>query len=285
MSDALHLLTPPSIIDEFTAEAIFQRKLDVFLATYKVETDTDFTALTESNPVIRLLRSASEDEANARQRENERYRSRFVYFSSGDNLIQLMRDEGLEPIEGETNERRQERIILTRTGSSAAGPPEWYKRKAIEVAPDEIEAISVDYPDASTVRVAILAKTIDGIASNELVERVRTVLTSDEVHPDDHVEIHVMGAEPVPITVHARIVLEPGTDEGVFDALDPHYRSGFAARRALGRDMPFSWSSSRLQVPGVYSVEDLSPLPVAVLPYQVATLEHLYLELSDGRAY
>ncbi|WP_428527162.1 baseplate J/gp47 family protein [Roseibium sp.] len=285
MSDALHLLTPPSIIDEFSAEAIFQRKLGVFLASYKAATGNDYTSLTESNIVVRLLRADAEDEANARQRHNERYRSRFVYFASGDNLVHLMRDEGLEPVDGETKERRQERIILGRTGSSAAGPPEWYQRHAIAVAPNEIEAIAVDFPDASTVRVAILAKTVDGIPPQDLVARVGAKLTSEAVHPEDHIEIIVMGAEPVPVTVRARIVLEPDTDPAVFNALDRHYRDGFAARRALGRDMPWSWSSARLQVPGVYSVEELGAPPPDVHPYQVATLDSLVLELASGRAY
>jgi phage-related baseplate assembly protein len=285
MPDALNILPQPSIIDEFSADSIFERKLAIFLAAYKAETGEDFTALTESNPAVRLLRSEAEDEANTRQRLNERWRAQFVYFAQGGNLVELMRDEGLEPIDGETPARRRERIILQRTGSSAAGPVEWYQRKAIEVAPDEIEAISVDYPAPSQVRVAILARTTDGIPSSDLVAQVSAVLNSDAVHPDDHVVIDVVGAEPVPVSIHARITLEPDADAAVFAALESHYRQGFAERRALGRDMPWSWSSSRLQVSGVYSVENLGGEPPLILPYQVAFLDAVTLELVSGRAY
>lgn len=285
MATALDILPPPRLVEDVTAEAILARKLAVFLETYREAAGQDFTALTESSPVVRLLRSEAEDERVLRQRLNERYRSRLVYFARGENLITLLREEGLQPIEGEGDERRQQRIILARTGSSAAGPLEWYRRKAIEVSPGEIADISVDFPSASTVRVAVLAKTADGIPSADLVDRVRRTLTAADVHPDDHTTITVIGAEPVPISVHARIVLEPDASADVFNALGARYRSAFAARLGLGRDMPASWTCAVLQVPGVYSVSLVSAPPPAVLPYQVAYLQSLHLDLASARQW
>lgn len=285
MSDELNILPKPTLVEELTIEQIRDNKLAIFLKDYKENTGEDYTDLSESNIAVRLIRSSAEDEYNMRQRANERYRNRLVYFSTIGNLDTLLKDEGLEPIDGETRTRKQERIILQRVGSSAAGPLEWYKRKAFEVAPEEIEDISVDFPDISTVRVAILATTEDGIPSDDLVNRVKAVLTSDDVHPDDHTTIIVIGAEPVELTTRARIVLEPNTDQAVFDALEPHYRSSFAGRRGLGRDMPWSWTSSRLQVAGVYCVENLGDEPTAILPYQVAKLKDVILEQASSRSY
>lgn len=285
MVRALDILPPPKLVEEVSTKAILDRRIAIFLEVYREAAGKDFGALTESSPIVRALRSAAEDETVMRQRINERYRARFVYFASGDNLELLLEDEGLQPIEGETEARRQERIILNRTGSSAAGPLEWYRRKAIEVAPDEIADISVDFPGGSVVRVAILAKTLDGIPSDDLVARVRDRLTSDEVHPDDHTEIEVLGAEPVPVVVRARITLEPDTDPQVFAALEPRYRGAFAEHIGLGRDVPWSWSSSRLQVPGVHKVKMLGDEPPAVLPYQVAYLQDLILELAQTRGW
>lgn len=285
MSDELNILPKPKLVEELTIDQIRDNKLAIFLADYKANNGEDYTALTESSMAVRLIRSSAEEEFNMRQRANERYRNRLVYFSNVENLDILLKDEGLEPADGETRERKQERIILQRVGSSAAGPLEWYKRKAFEVAPDEIEDISVDFPDKSTVRIAILAKTEDGIPSADLVSRVEAVLTSDEVHPDDHTSILVIGAEPVDVTTHARIILEPNTDQAVFDALEAHYRGAFAGRRGLGRNMPWSWVSARLQVAGVYSVEDLGSTAPTIAPYQVAKLTTVTLVQEQSRAY
>jgi phage-related baseplate assembly protein len=285
MSDILDILPKPKIVEEIPFQQILDFKMGVFLTDYKNNIGKDYTALTESSVVVRLIRSSAEEEFNARQRANERYRNRLVYFATIENLDILLREEGLEPVDGESKERKQDRIILQRVGSSAAGPPEWYKRKAYEVAPDEIENISVDFPESSTVRISILANTEDGIPSEDLLARIRTELTSQSVHPDDHTVIIVAGAEPVNIRVHARIVLEPDTDSAVFDALESHFRSAFAGRRGLGRDVPWSWISSRLQVAGVYCVENLGDEPFAILPHQVAKLESIFLDKSAARAY
>lgn len=285
MPNALDILPKPLLVEEFIYDEILNHKINLFLAAHKAETGVDFTALTESSLVVRLIRSSAEDEYNQRQRTNERYRARFVYFSEGENLKILMREEGLEPADGETTERRQERIRLQRIGSSAAGPLEWYRRKAIEVAPDEIEDISVDFPDQSTVLISILAKTPDGLPSDDLVERIRAVLTSDEVHPDDHTQIIVRGAEAVDRDVHAIITLEPDTDIAVFNALQTYFEGAFAGRRGLGRDITNSWIIGQLQQSGIHKVENLSVEAAPVLPYQVARLSSLNIVLADGRDY
>lgn len=283
--DDLEILPQPKIVDELTAEDIFQRMLGTLLRTYKEANGKDFTALTESNPAIRLLRSAAEEEAKLRVQENERYRARFVYFSRDENLDTLLREEGLEPAEGESTTRKQQRIIVARTGSSSAGPTEWYQRKAIEVAPDEIEMVSAELIDDRTVRITILAKTPDGIPSADLIDRVKAVVASDDVHADDHETIIVTGPEPVDVTIRARITLEPDTDEAVFHALKDRFNGSFTERRSLGRDIPWSWTNSRLHVPGVHEVENLNSHLPSIQPHQVARLAGLELELNDRREY
>lgn len=285
MSDALNILPKPSLVEEISTEVLLDRKLELFLSAYKAETGKDFTALNEASAVVSLIRSSAEEETHLRVRLNQRYRARFVYFAEGQNLLTLMNDEGLTEKDGESDERRRERIRLQRAGSSAAGPLEWYKRKAIEVAPSEIEDINVDFPNASHVRVAILSRSESGIPTAALVSQVQAVLTSDEVHPDDHTTVEIIGAEPVNISIHARITLEPGTDPAVFNALEAHYRQEFAKRRGLGRDISGSWTTSTLHVAGVHSVEVLNAQKLAILPFQVAKLDDLDLELAESRTY
>jgi phage-related baseplate assembly protein len=285
MADELDILPPPRIIEEFTLEEIEQRKVDTFLAVFKELTGQDFTDLTEASPITRLIHSAALEEFRLRQQLNERFRNRFVYFAKGDALIDLMAEEGLDPINGETDLQRQQRIITQRTGSSAAGPPEWYIRKAKEVSPEQIEKIAVDYPDQSHARLSVLAKNETGIPAPELVESVREAVNAPDVHPDDHITVEVIGAEPVSLEVHARITLEPDADQTVFDALENHFKNAFKARRDLGRDMPWSWVASKLHVAGVYKVEDLGGNYPTVKPYQVAKLNSFVLELESGRQY
>ncbi|MBL4785269.1 MAG: baseplate J/gp47 family protein [Cohaesibacteraceae bacterium] len=283
MANELDILPQPSIVEEISSADIIDRKLEIFLTAYREETGKDFTALTEDSLVVRLVRSYAEQEAKLRVAINERFRAGFVYFARDANLDLLLTDEGLIPEPGATRERKQERIILARSGSSAAGPPEWYRRKIVEVSPDEIRDVSIDFPDSSTVRIAILAKSIDGIPPDDLVNRVRNAVISDDVHPDDHFAITVSGAEPVAVNIAYEITLELGADEAVFNALEAHYRGAFAERLALGRNIPEDWTRSRLMVPGVFSVTNSGTEPPKVESWQIPYLDSLVLVLSLER--
>lgn len=285
MSSSLDILPQPKLIEEFTRAEIEARMLATFQEEYLAETGLEFTDLTESSIVTRLIRSAALDEERRRVALNRRYRATFVYFADDENLATLLHDEGLGSIEGETKEQKQERIILQRVGSSSAGPKEWYIRKAIEVAPNAIERIGVDFPNLSSVRLSILANTDTGIPDIELVTAVADAINSPDVHPDDHIDIAVTGAEPVGVEIIASITLEPNTNVAVFNALESHFQEAFISRRDLGRDINWAWVSSVLFVPGVHKVTNIASNLPAIEPFQVAKLDGVTLTLDTGRAY
>ncbi|WP_068087485.1 baseplate J/gp47 family protein [Polycladidibacter stylochi] len=274
----LSLLPAPLLVGEPSVEDILARKLDVFLRHYKTETGKDFTALTESSPVVSLLRAAAEDEYNERLRQNARYRARFVYFADGDNLDLLLSEEGLQPVAGESRARKQERIRLQRAGSSAAGPAEWYRRHGIGVAPDEIADIKVDFPQLSHVRVTVLASNATGIPSSQLLQAVNARLQADDAHPDDHIAVSVVPAVGVPVFVHAAIVFERGADQSILKPLETAFHMTWAAKRALGRKHAWSWISSQFMGAGIVDVQNLGAPPPDILPNQVPLLSAVKLE-------
>jgi len=283
MSDKLAVLPQPQLVEEFTVDQILQGKLATFLKIYKEDTGTDYTDLTESSIVVRLLRSASEEEAALRVQINERHRSKYVYFSRDENLQILAREEGIIPAQGETDARLRERIIEERSGSSSAGPPEWYRQHALAVAPDEIEDVTAERMSLSHIRIAISARNEDGIPSADLVARVHARLTSDEVHADDEVLIEVIGAEPQVLHVRALIYLFEDVDTAVFDALFAVFKKSFALRRGLGRKIPWGWCQKTLIVDGVFDAADNGSVIPDIARHQIARLGELDLQLATER--
>lgn len=80
----LSKLQAPDLIDQFDFESIFASALAQFVALMP-----EFSAMTESNPVYKLLQLFAAREMNLRQQVNEKAKQCMLAFATGNNLDHL----------------------------------------------------------------------------------------------------------------------------------------------------------------------------------------------------
>ncbi len=95
----------PNIIEKLNFEEIFSRMKEEL-----VSRDPTFTALVESDPVMKILEIAAWRELLIRQRINEAIKSNLLKFAIGSDLDHLAEFYGVERKEKEEDEAFRKRI-------------------------------------------------------------------------------------------------------------------------------------------------------------------------------
>jgi len=281
MSDGiidLASLPAPSVVETLSFEAILRQKLDTLL-----QLDPGFTALLESDPAIKLLESDAYNELILRQRINDAARARLLAFATGGDLDQLAAFYGVLRLTGESDAAFSARVRQAIMARSAAGTAAQYRYAALSASIDVADA-RADSPHGGVVRVSVLSRLGDGTPSQELMDLVSAIVSSDSVHALCHT-LEVVPAVIVPVDVTAQIWLTPTAPQAVFDGLSDALREEFAAVRGLGYNVAPSWVVSKLQAGGVQRVAlSLPSAQIVIQPNQCATIRNVNLELM-GRDY
>jgi phage-related baseplate assembly protein len=286
MIDAADLsaLPLPAIIEELDVAAIYDRMVATFLAECAAaDIDYDVEGL-QSDPAPKLLRAAAYRELMLRSRINETYRSRLLYFSTGTDLDNVADEDGITRLEGETDAALRTRARLFARGSSSAGPDDWWKFHAMtaSVHVEDVAVTRVTYPipapneHRGAIVLSILADTVDGVPSTELLNAVRAVVTSRSVR-GVNVDVTVVGAVDTTVNITADIWLRPTAPAGLMASIDTTFRAAWAQSRALGWDVTRSWVLGQLHRVGVHRVELLNFSDVIVAPNQAPRLGTLTL--------
>lgn len=277
-ADGLALLPKPAIVEEFDYETIVsRRKADLLasialrragaIAAGKDDVVADLDSLgeyltLESVPETILIEEAAWSEMLMRFRANEMYLSRLVYWSKGADLDNNAEDHGVERLGGEPDRDLKLRIRVKNRGSSAAGPDDWWRYHAMRAHEDveDVAATRVAFPfpaptqQRGDVLISVLAETVDGTPTQEMLDAVQAVLSSPSVRP--------VGSNPIVRSATTRVVdiaadvwLRPDAPVGTFEALEARLTAAWAATRALGWDVTDSWLKATLMAPGVQRVE------------------------------
>jgi phage-related baseplate assembly protein len=286
LSDALPDLPLPEVIEELDFEIILQRRKALVIETGDalglnlrdyLERDFEVGSI--------LLEDASYAEMLVRSRINTVYRSRLLYFAKGSDLDHVADRRGESRLPGESDEDLIERTRIRVRGSSAAGPDDWWRSKAMG-ADERVEDVAVTRvgvgqgnQERGLVELAVLAQSEDGVASEQLLEKVRRAVSNRAVRPLGS-SVRVVAATTKAFSIHARIWLLPDAGVGVFEGLEGRLRAGFAKVRSLGFDIAPSWVAAQLQAPGVQRVELLGfDAPLIVSNAQAPRMEEVDLEL------
>ena len=162
-------------------------------------------------------------------------------------------DEGIAPTY-EKDEDFRRRIQLGPEGFSVAGPEGAYIFHALSADSRVLDA-SATSPDPGDVVVSILAREGDGAAGVELLDKVSSVLASDDVRPlTDHVV--VQSAEIIPYSVEATLYTFAGPDsQVVLSEAEARLQSYIDESHRLGRDVVRSAIIAALHAGGVQRVE------------------------------
>ncbi|QHG87116.1 baseplate J/gp47 family protein [Xanthomonas sp. NCPPB 1638] len=262
----LSKLSAPDLLEKLNFEAIFIQILTQFRSLVP-----EFSALTEADPVYKLLQLFAARELLLRQRANDKAQQTMLAFATGTNLdhlgalfgvARLMLDPGQPEIdiaptyESDVDFRR--RIQLAPEGFSVAGPEGAYIYHALSAAADVMDA-SATSPAPGQVLVTVQSRTGDGTAPQALLDEVAAILTNDDVRPlTDNVT--VQSAQIVPYAIRGRVYTYAGPDSAVVmrEAMRSLQAYLDEAHR-IGRDVPESAIKAKLFADGVQRIELDSP--------------------------
>lgn len=262
----LSRLPAPAVVEQIDYEVILAEMLADLRAR-----DPQFTAITESEPLHKLLQVCAYREMNVRQRCNEAARAVMLAYAGGADLDQLGALLGVSrlqlspgdpaqsiPATMESDLEFRRRIQLAPEGFSVAGPEGAYIFHALSADPDVLDA-SATSPTPGSVVVTVLARGGDGTANAELVAAVAAKLSDDAVRPlTDHVT--VQAATIMPYAVNATVYTYAGPDSALVLAESKRRLERYVEEsHRLGRDVPLSGIYSVLHSEGVQRVEITSP--------------------------
>lgn len=260
----------------------FETILAEMIADYQVRNPA-YTALVESDPVIKALEVGAYREVLVRQRVNEAIKATTLAYALGTdldniaanyNVQRLLLELGnpaaipptLDVYEDDTSLRR--RVQLAFEGFSTAGPEGAYLFHSLGADADVLDA-AVTSPTPGAVNVAILSRVDDGVASAELLAAVTAAL-GDDVRPlTDNVT--VQAAIIVPYTVQATIKTYSGPDANVvMDTAQAAIEAYTETSMRLGRDITLSGIYAALHQEGVQSVTLVQPAANIVVDWNQA---------------
>ena len=119
-------LPDPAIIEALSFQTIFNDLKDDFSTRF-----SEYSALVESDPAIKLLEVAAQREVILRQRVNDAFKATLLAFAAGTDLDQLAA-YGLTRLTDELDADLRERTINRIQGSSTAGGAAWYRYQALD---------------------------------------------------------------------------------------------------------------------------------------------------------
>lgn len=271
MSERIDLsrLAAPEVVESLDFEAVYQDVLGEFRLLYP-----DWTAVLESDPVVKLLELMAYREMLLRARINDAARSVMLVYAGGSDLDHLAALLGVLRLDGENDARLRARTQLSLEGFSTAGPMLSYVFHAKSASP-YVRDVTVSSPQPGHVRIVVLAEPSsnhpDGQPDAELLQAVLDKAAADDVRPLTDL-VTVVAAELLTYTVRADLVVASGPDAGVALAAAQSALTEYVEEQfGLGRNVAISGLHAALHRPGVTRVDLLSPAEtITVAPHQVA---------------
>ncbi|WP_295168218.1 baseplate J/gp47 family protein [uncultured Brevundimonas sp.] len=252
----LSQLPPPAAIEVLSFDAL--------VAAIKVDLLSRRPAIAavlalESEPVVKLLEAFAYREFDLRNRINQVALADTLAFSTGDDLVVMAGNLGVQKLAGENDDDFRARAVLAAEGWSTAGPAQAYLFHA-RSADARVSDAAVSSPQPGVVRVVVLSTTPDGVASADLLATVNSALNADEIRPlTDQVE--VVSADVAPWNVSARLKILSGPDSSSVEAAARAAVVRYGqSRRKLNKGVAVKGVIAALMQPGVEDLELLAPL-------------------------
>lgn len=243
MSSIFETLSYETILNRLKAE--FQRRCP------------EFDAWLESDPAVKILEIAAYQELLLRTRIHEAIKSNLLTYAKGEDLDNLAAFYDVERVKGESDDAFRNKVLARIKAWSLAGSRDHYKYHALQADP-RVKDARADSPFPGLVRIAILSKEDDGLASPELLKTVNDVLQSDSVRVlTDTVE--VVPCTTTDVVVKAKVWLYPETLASVLETAKDQLTAAFNTQKSLGWDVTKSWLNAHLYVEGIQNIEFESP--------------------------
>jgi phage-related baseplate assembly protein len=177
--------------------------------------------------------------------------------SPADGLVATNINVTAEGAEDEEDDRYRERIILAPEAFSNAGSRGAYRYHALAVHQSIID-VAVHGPDEGqpSGHVALFPLTLTGLPSDDLLQRVKSVVSGEKLRPLCDT-VHAYAPTEVPYQIKARITFYDAAsrDEAMKAAKAAAEAYAIERRAGLGRDLVQEQLTALLQVNGVYRAD------------------------------
>ncbi|MFT4327283.1 MAG: baseplate J/gp47 family protein [Wolbachia pipientis] len=243
----------PNVVETLKFEEIFLRMKEEL-----VSRDKSFSALTESDPAIKILEVAAWRELLLRQRINDAAQANLLAFARDNDLDHLAEFYGVLRKESENDESLRKRVKAKIVGWSTAGSKEHYCYHALS-ADTRVKDTQVVSPTPGSVQIAILSTENNGVPSEELLEIVRNHVTRDDIRVLTDT-LTVIGCDIVPITIHGKVHIYPTTSKSVIEAIKEQFVKDLESVKGLGWNVTKSWIIAHLFTKGIQNIELIEPI-------------------------
>jgi phage-related baseplate assembly protein len=272
----LSTLPAPAIVEPLDYETLLASRKAALVAQFPVDAQAAIqnTLQLESEPLVKLLEENTYRELILRNRINEAAKACMVAYASGADLDQLGANfnvtrlvvspadtAAVPPVDAvlETDAEFRERILLSLSALSVAGPISAYRYHALS-ASGQVLDVGVTSPQPLHVLVSVLGRTGDGTASAELIAKVDAALNDETIRPLCDI-VTVQSADIVPYTVKATLVLNAQTDKAVTVAAAAAALATYTASvHRVGQPVACSGLYAALHQTGVARVHLLEPV-------------------------
>ncbi|CNI06027.1 baseplate assembly protein [Yersinia enterocolitica] len=277
----LSQLPAPLVIEALDFDSLFAVRKEAFIALYPAD-QQDAVRLTlsfESEPIVKLLQESTYRELLLRQRVNEGAQAVMVAHAIGSDLDHLGANNGIARLTitaanpdtipptaavMESDDDFRVRIPQAFEGLSVAGPTGAYEYHA-RSADGRIADASAISPSPACVTVTVLSREGNGVAAQDLLDKVFTVLNDENVRPVAD-RLTVNSAAIVEYQIDVTLYFYPGPEtEPIRTAAEARLNTYISTQRRLGRDIRQSAIYAALHVEGVQRVELVAPLADVVL--------------------
>ncbi|WP_342627573.1 baseplate J/gp47 family protein [Nguyenibacter vanlangensis] len=256
-------LPPPQAIAPVSAETELSNLLADFKTRYP-----QYSALVESDPIMKLAETFAYRLALEVQNRNEAIQAVMLAYAEGPDLDQIGANLGVQrltitpadnttipptPAVMEQDTPYRSRIQLAPEGLSTAGPSAGYIYFAKSASPLVLDA-DVSTPSPGTVNVYVLSTVGNGVPDAALLQTVSNAVTPDTVRPlTDNVQ--VLPATVVNYSITAVLTLFQGPDQSVVLSAAQAAAAAYAASvQRIGYGVATSGIYAALQQTGVQSV-------------------------------
>lgn len=235
----------------------FETEFGAVLERYRVLMGDQWTALLESDPVMKLLQDVAYEKIMLRARVNAAARAVLLASARSTDLEHVLALLGARRLEQEQDDAFRERGRLAPYGFSTAGPANAYKYHALS-AHDDVLDVWVDRPEDGIVRVTVLSRSGQGVPSDAVLTAVRTRLNAEDVRPLSDT-VSVEPARVVLWSLNAVLHFPSGAAiEPALAAAKAAAEAYAVAARKINRPLRRSMVIAALGVAGVIDVELLS---------------------------
>ncbi|KQN28513.1 MULTISPECIES: baseplate J/gp47 family protein [unclassified Sphingomonas] len=226
-----------------------------------------FDATVDSDPAVKVLQVAAYHEVLIRQAGDDAGKQLLVAYATGANLDHLAALVGvprLSVTDGtttipETDDALRQRIVLAPEGFSVAGPELAYVKHAKDASGDVLDA-SATSPAPGEVLVSVLSRIGSGVASSQLLDAVRAIVTDPAIRPLGDA-VTVASANILSFEIVAALLTLSGPDTDlILTAARAALVAYLADSRKLGRAITRVGITAALKVAGVIDVDLQSPV-------------------------